>query len=473
LVIILKSFKFVTIRSKIVSTYIIIIFVVLLALGFFLINTLHTYLFNQRKMELLTSANIMASIISENYTPEYITRKFPQMQLEKNTRAIAVNKESAVIYDSYNLTSQKGRYFIQPSITDALSADAKGSSQSYKEDGRWYISAAVPVVKSSQTIGAVYLLVSGDSTEKIIVDIRNSMLLLGILIIVFVGVFSLSMAKILTLPIEQFTGFINSMPHDKLQKTEIKTKDEIGQLAIAFNSLIDRIDEMEDKRKAFVSDASHELKTPLSIIKLLSDSLIQTDNPDPEFVKEFLNDMMGEVERLTRIVERLLDMTQLDTSSASALFVHTDVKEILNEIYKKLSPLAENKNIALSLNLAVEDVLYPIERDSLTEAIYNITDNSIKYTESGGSVSIDLTHDTDNVYITVRDTGIGIPKDAIDRIFDRFYRVDKARARDTGGTGLGLAIALDAVKLHGGNIEVQSEVELGSTFTIILPIKKE
>ena len=173
-------------------------------------------------MELLTSANIMASIVSENYTPEYITRKLPQMQLEKNTRAIAVNTESAVIYDSYNLTSQKGKYFIKPSITDALSLDAKSSSQSYKEDGKWYISAAVPVVKSSQTIGAVYLLVSGDSTEKIIIDIRNSMLILGVLVILFVGVFSLSMAKILTLPIEQFTKFINGMPHDKLQKTEIK-----------------------------------------------------------------------------------------------------------------------------------------------------------------------------------------------------------------------------------------------------------
>ncbi|MBR6646677.1 MAG: HAMP domain-containing histidine kinase [Clostridia bacterium] len=444
-----------------------------MALILFMVNTLYTYLFNQRKMELLTSANIMASIVSENYTNSYISMKLPQLQLEKNTRAIAVDTDSRVIYDSYYLTSQTGKYFINSSIIDALSPNGKSASQSYREDGDWYISATVPVVKNAQTIGAIYLLVSGDSTEEIIIDVRNYTALLGVLIIVFVGIFSLSMAKILTLPIEQFTGFINSMPHDKLQKTEIKTKDEIGQLAIAFNSLIDRIDEMEEKRKAFVSDASHELKTPLSIIKLLSDSLIQTDNPDPEFVKEFLNDMNKEVERLTRIIERLLDMTQLDSSGSNVLFVHTDLKEVLDEIYKKLIPLAENKNIALSLNMAIEDVLYPIERDSFTEAIYNITDNSIKYTESGGSVSIDMTYDTENVYITVRDTGIGIPKEEQQKIFDRFYRVDKARARDTGGTGLGLAIALDAIKLHGGNIEVQSEVELGSAFTIVLPLKKE
>ena len=134
---------------------------------------------------------------------------------------------------------------------------------------------------------------------------------------------------------------------------------------------------------------------------------------------------------------------------------------------------AQNKDIDITINMTTGDLIYPIERDSLMEAIYNITDNSIKYTESGGSVSIDLTHDSDNAYITIRDSGIGIPNEELEKIFDRFYRVDKARARDTGGTGLGLAIALDAVKLHGGNIEVTSEEELGSTFTIILPFKKE
>lgn len=438
-----------------------------------MVNTLYTYLFNQRKMELLTSANVMASIVSENYCHAYIAMKLPQMQLEKNTRAIAVDTDCNVIFDSYYLTSQRGKYFINPSITAALSESGKGSSQSYKEDGNWYISAAVPVLKNAQTIGAVYLLVSGDSTEEIIVDIRNYTALLGVLIIIFVGIFSLSMAKILTLPIEQFTKFINSMPQNQLQKTEVKSKDEIGQLALAFNSLIDRIDEMEEKRKAFVSDASHELKTPLSIIKLLSDSLIQTENPDPEFIKEFLNDMNNEVERLTRIVQRLLDMTHLDNFGSNVVFVHTDLKDVLDEIYKKLVPLAENKNISLTLNMTTGNVLYPIERDSFVEAIYNITDNSIKYTESGGSVSIDLNHDEDNIYISVRDSGIGIPKEDIEKIFDRFYRVDKARSRDTGGTGLGLAIANDIIKLHGGTIDVVSEVELGSAFTIILPFKKE
>lgn len=447
--------------------------VVLLVLSSFLLNMLYSYLFDQKKMEVLTNANIIASIVSENFTDEYISHKLPQMPLEKNARAIVLNTESIVLYDSYKETSIKNKTFINTAITDALLADGKNSSNAYKENGSWFIDAAVPIIKNGRTVGAVYLIQSGDSTEEVILHIRNALFLLGGLVLVLVTVFGASMASVLTLPIERFTKFINNMPKDSLQHVQINSRDEIGQLAIAFNNLIDRMAELEDKRRAFVSNASHELKTPLSIIKLLSDSLIQTENPDPEFIKEFLTDMNKEVERLTRIIERLLDMTQMDSSQTSMQFIHTDIRELVQEVYDKLTPLAKNKDITLSLNQPEAEVILPIERDTLTEAVYNIADNSIKYTEPGGSVAISLSRDLGNVYIAVTDTGIGIPKEEVQKIFDRFYRVDKARARETGGTGLGLSIALDAVKLHNGHIEVKSEEEAGSRFTIALPYGDE
>lgn len=447
--------------------------VVLLVLSSFLLNMLYSYLFDQKKMEVLTNANIIASIVSENFTDEYISHKLPQMPLEKNARAIVLNTESTVLYDSYKETSIKNKTFINTAITDALLADGKNSSNAYKENGSWFIDAAVPIIKNGRTVGAVYLIQSGDSTEEVILHIRNALFLLGGLVLVLVTVFGASMASVLTLPIERFTKFINNMPKDSLQHVQINSRDEIGQLAIAFNNLIDRMAELEDKRRAFVSNASHELKTPLSIIKLLSDSLIQTENPDPEFIKEFLTDMNKEVERLTRIIERLLDMTQMDSSQTSMQFIHTDIRELVQEVYDKLMPLAKNKDITLSLNQPEAEVILPIERDTLTEAVYNIADNSIKYTEPGGSVAISLSRDLGNVYIAVTDTGIGIPKEEVQKIFDRFYRVDKARARETGGTGLGLSIALDAVKLHNGHIEVKSEEEAGSRFTIALPYGDE
>lgn len=442
---------------------------VLSVLGSFLFNALYTYLFDQKKVDILTSANMIASILSESFSEEYINKKLPQMPLEKNSRAIVVDMTSTVIYDSYQETSLKGKTFINSAVTSALMKNGKDSAHYYKDNGSWFIDAAVPVIKNSKPVGAVLLIVSGDSIEQVLIHIRNSIIILAALILVFVGIFGTSMASVLTLPVEKLTRFINNMPKDSLQKVEITTKDEIGQLALAFNSLIDRMAELEEKRRAFVSDASHELKTPLSIIKLLSDSLIQTENPDPAFIREFLNDMNEEVERLTRIIERLLDLTQMDSKQLNTQFVHTDMKEVVKDVYKRLMPLAENKNIAFSLNMMEEEVILPIERDSLTEAIYNVADNSIKYTEPGGSVTMELTRDLGSVFVSVIDTGIGIPKEEIQKIFDRFYRVDKARARETGGTGLGLAIALDAVKLHGGFIEVNSEEGIGSKFTLVLP----
>ncbi|MBR7163724.1 MAG: ATP-binding protein [Clostridia bacterium] len=474
MVTILKKLKLnqINIRWKIASSYLIIILVVLLVVGSFLMTTLHSSLFNQKKMEVLTNANIIASIISDDFTDAYIQEKLPLFPIEKNARVIVVNTNSLVLFDSYKETNLKGKTFINAAITDALLSDAKNSSNAYKEDGNWLIDASVPIIKNSTTIGAVYLIQSGDSTEEVILHIRNSLLILGALIILFVGIFSASMASILTLPIEQFTKFINNMPKDSLQHVQIDSRDEIGQLAIAFNNLIDRMAELEDKRRTFVSNASHELKTPLSIIKLLSDSLMQTENPDPDFINEFLSDMSKEVDRLTRIVEKLLDMTQMDSSHLNMQFVHTDVREIVQEVYEKLLPLAQNKNIELTFNQPSDEVILPVERDTITEAIYNIADNSIKYTESG-TVAISISRDLGNVYIAVTDTGIGIPKEEIQKIFDRFYRVDKARARETGGTGLGLSIALDAVKLHNGHIEVKSEEDAGSRFTITLPYSEE
>ncbi len=446
---------------------------VLFVFGSFLISTLYTSLFDQKKMEVLTDANIIASMVSDDLTEAYIVEKLPLFPIEKNARVIVVSPDSTVVFDSYKETSIKGKTFINGAITTALLSDGKNSSNAFREDRSWFIHAAVPVIKHARTIGAVYLIQSGDSTEDVIIHIRTALLMLGGLIAVFVGIFSTTMAKALTRPIEQFTKFIDNMPKDSLQHVQIETRDEIGQLAIAFNNLIDRMAELEDKRRAFVSNASHELKTPLSIIKLLSDSLMQTENPDPEFIKEFLSDMSKEVDRLTRIIEKLLDMTQMDSSQMNMQFVHTDIREIVQEVYDKLLPLATNKNITLGYNRPDDEVILPIERDTLTEAIYNIADNSIKYTESGGSVSIGISRDLGNVYIAVSDTGIGIPKEEVQKIFDRFYRVDKARARETGGTGLGLSIALDAVKLHNGHIEVKSEEDVGSRFTITLPYSEE
>ncbi len=231
-----------------------------------------------------------------------------------------------------------------------------------------------------------------------------------------------------------------------------------------------RLLELEQKRRIFVSDASHELKTPLSTIKLLSESLLQTDQPDPLMVKEFLGDINSEIDRLSRIIERLLTLTKTDSQRVKLVLETIEPASICEAIVKSLKPMAKEKLVELSYKCEVDDHFEMLaDRDKLWEAIYNITSNAIKYTPEGGYVQVSFAVDLSNIIITVEDSGIGIPKEDTAKIFDRFYRVDTARARDTGGTGLGLSIALDAITLHNGHIEVLSEEGVGSKFIVIIP----
>lgn len=416
-------------------------------------------------------ANVVASIDIDTFDEYKIAQSMEKMPIESGFRVIITDSQTKAYYDSFSEESYVGKLLVYESITEVL-VNNKNTSTYYERDGGWVIEAAVPIVKEQKTIGSVFVASSGEDIDEIVNHVTWAILIFGLIIIVFVFVLSVFVATLLTKPIVKLTTFIKNMPKDKLQKCEVDSSDEVGELVVAFNELIERVDELEEKRRSFVSDASHELKTPLSIIKLLSDSLIQTPHPDPQFVKEFLNDMGAEVERLTRIVQRLLDLTKMDQTSKLQIDM-VSINDIVSEVYEKLTPLAENKEISFVLNKPDDDVLIPVDRDSITEAIYNIADNSIKYTENGGSVKMDIMRDLGNVLIRITDTGIGIPKEEIQKIFDRFYRVDKARARDTGGTGLGLSIAMDAVKLHNGYIEVSSEEEKGSTFTIVLPYNSD
>ncbi len=460
-----------SIKNKIVATYLIIAVLVLVILATYSISTLKTYLLEQKKLEVLMRANIVASIDIDAFDEYRIAEKMKSMPIESGFRVVITDSQTKAYYDSFDEENYTGKLLVYEPITEVL-VNKNNFSTYYKKNGELVIEAAVPIIKDQKTIGSVLVTASGSDIDEIVSRVTLAIWIFGVVIVLLVFMLSILIATLITKPILKLTAFIKDMPKEKLQKCDLTSKDEVGDLVIAFNELIDRVDELEEKRRSFVSDASHELKTPLSIIKLLSDSLIQTPNPDPKFMREFLGDMGAEVERLTRIVQRLLDLTRMDQTSRLQIDM-VSIGEITAEVFEKLKPLAENKEIDFVFSKPEEDVLVPVDRDSITEAIYNIADNSIKYTENGGRVKIELMRDLGNILVRITDTGIGIPKEEIQKIFDRFYRVDKARARDTGGTGLGLSIAMDAVKLHGGYIEVSSEEEKGSVFTIVLPYNSD
>ncbi len=461
-----------SIRWKLVLTYFIIIVLTLGLISVYVTNSMQQYILNQKKISTLSQANVIAGYISQyqDLSEENINYLLERQQLSSDCRVFMLDLEACVTYDSNN-SIRKGKYMPTGPILGALEGN-NNVEEIEDADGELIIAAAVPTIKDKKITGVIYYQTSAAEVTNFKNQIFVTMMMLAVLVSILIGVVSFVMSGIITEPIRNLTEKLSKAAEEEddyiLEKS---TGGEVGKLIDSFNKMNQHIRLQEEKRQEFVSNASHELKTPLSSIKLISDSLLNTPDAPREMVDEFLTDMNVQVDRLTRIVDKLLTLTRMDSASSVSRmeFAVADVTELCSNIVKALRPLAEQKNIELEFNPELT-VYSTIERDRMWEAIYNILDNSIKYTREDGKVTMNITKDENNIIIEITDTGIGIAPDELYKVFDRFYRVDKARARETGGTGLGLSIALTAVELHGGNIQVESEEGVGSTFRIIIPI---
>jgi signal transduction histidine kinase len=242
--------------------------------------------------------------------------------------------------------------------------------------------------------------------------------------------------------------------------------DELTYLGDEFNRLTSQLQISENKRARFVSDASHELKTPLASIKLLTDSILQNDM-SPDTTREFVSDIGNEADRLTRMTQKLLALSRIESQQDGDCVI-TNTRPTIERVIRMVTGLAEKNNITISLDCD-EDAPILILEDDLYQIIFNLVENGIKYNRPGGMLSIRLYREEENAILQVSDTGVGIPEDAIGHIFERFYRVDKARSRSTGGSGLGLAIVRSMVERNQGTIAVESTFGEGSTFTVTFP----
>ena len=241
------------------------------------------------------------------------------------------------------------------------------------------------------------------------------------------------------------------------------------ELTKDINDIFNKAQLLEESRQEFVSNVSHELKTPITSMKVLSESLLTQDNVPAEMYREFMEDIVQEIDREAEIISDLLTLVKTDKGPDSLNRESVDMNEFMELILKRLKPLAEKRSIDLSFE-SFRDIHANIDKVKFTLAISNLIENGIKYNIDGGWIKVSLNADHRNFYIKVADSGVGIPEDCINHIFERFYRVDKARSRDTGGTGLGLAITKNIIILHKGTINVYSEPGKGTTFTVKIPI---
>ncbi len=227
---------------------------------------------------------------------------------------------------------------------------------------------------------------------------------------------------------------------------------------------------LELSRREFVSNVSHELRTPITTVKSYTETILESEDLPPEMLRNFLNVIQSEADRMTRLVFDLLDLSRLDYDKQSMAKEYFDLKALLRDITDKLSFEADSREHSLSLSFAGNIPQFYGNRDRIEQVVTNIVVNAMKYTPDGGEIKVSAGCIYSSVYIKVKDNGIGIPNEDLPHVFDRFYRVDKARSRQSGGTGLGLAIAKEIVNAHGGTISVDSTAGSGTIFTIQFPI---
>ena len=380
----------------------------------------------------------------------------------KTARMVVTDDAGQTLYDSAGDNIQ---YCLFPEVVQALRGNDVITID-YR-DGVMTSRAAAPVLSYGKLTGCAYILEYDTDQGQLIHNLQMNILTVSLILIGIVGLFSVFTAKIFTRRLRQIMASIRVIREgDYSHKVRLGGHDELTVLAQEFNDLTDKLCQSEEMRRQFVSDASHELKTPLASIKLLTDSILQNDM-DMETVREFVCDIGNEAERLNRMTAKLLSLTKVDgqvISEAEIIYMSPTVRRV----HRMLSPLANQANIAIELSLE-DDCPVLILEDDLYQVVFNLMENGIKYNQSGGTLSVALQHRDDNAILIIRDTGMGIPEDALGHIFERFFRVDKARSRASGGSGLGLAIVRAIVQRNRGEIQVDSAVGEGTCFTVTFP----
>lgn len=415
----------------------------------------------QDKLQLVASSFSGLDALTEE-TAEQVISVLGDLNV---TRLIVTDAQSRAIYDSEEKLSAKGKYVLFSETALALTGKNVFSCCYRAQALESY--AAIPVVAYNEPVGCVYIMDYDAEQGQLIADLEANILRSSIFLEAAILVFSVFFSFVSSGRMRKIlTAMRFAREGEYTHPIRMHGSDEFATFAEEFNKLTERLQESELAQRQFVSDASHELKTPLASIKLLSDSILQNEM-DADTMREFVADIGSEAERLNRMSQKLLTLSRHEESSAREHEV-VDVGDVVSRVFRMLVPLSDERGIDLTGSWKRGCTVLSIE-DDVYQILFNLVENGIKYNQSGGSVHVMLERDAENVCIRIEDTGFGIPEESIGHIFERFYRVDKARSRQAGGSGLGLSIVRELVERNYGTISVRSTVGEGTCFTVIFP----
>ena len=463
--------------------YLLIICVAFYVVTASLIRLVGEYLFSQKVSDEQRIAGELALSLSEPFMEHDAQRLYQELLAASEAtggRIMALDMYGVVQADTYS--EYNGTQLTRSEVASVLSGgDGSYGFYGSSESGSSFLMPgltgdmiglyAAPMDSPQGRIGVLVFVTLAQDMYQSLMYIQTQMILWLVLVALAVAILSLFVSRFFTRPVTTLIGGMDRMTKgDFSGRVNVKGKSEFAQLASTFNMMCDRLESLDKSRNQFVSNASHELKTPLSTMKILIETLVYQEPMDEGMCREFLGDINKEIDRLNSVINDLLTLVSMDSGEMRVNMKSASLSDMLNETMRRLQPLARERGIEMQASIA-QGVTVSCDAMKLTQVFYNLMDNAIKYTGRGGQVRVELVRKDKKAVVRVADTGIGIPKEDQLHFFDRFYRVDKARSRETGGTGLGLSIVKQIVLLHGGDISVASEEEKGSTFTVELPVQ--
>lgn len=428
----------------------------------------------------LIANNYLASYLSDDASyrgsREIINAELEMLANLYDGRVMIINGNLQVIKDTYSIS--EGKVMISEEVIQCL----KGENTAYYDPEHGYIEVTTPIVNTAtsdntaqenaepQIKGVMLTSISSESIRVTMEILNRKSLIMLMLMILIIFALALVLSSAMTSPLNRITEAINEVQAGYSNESiSVPDYAETVQIVDAFNHMLERMRAQDNSRQEFVANVSHELKTPLTSMKVLADSLLAQENVPEELYREFLEDIVSEVDRESRIITDLLALVKMDKTAQELNIVSLNINELTELILKRLRPIARKREVEVVFE-SMRPVVAEVDEVKISLVLTNLVENAIKYNREHGWVRVVL--DADHQYFTleVSDSGQGIPEDALPRIYERFYRVDKSHSKELGGTGLGLAITRSAVLMHRGSITVTSKEGEGTSFLVKIPL---
>lgn len=464
---------FKSIRSRLTAWYVTLLAIILILfsvlLNYFLAKRLHESVDN--------SLTVSATVVATSATMRLGNSPLPGLNqlFEQFMNQGNLNKFYRIYDGSGNVGSRSKNIsasqfpLSQGAYADAL--EGKNSYETFTVGGQQPIRViTMPILLEGKLINLVQV---GTSLEAVQETLRNLKIFLFTAVpsvLILAALFARFMARRALKPISRIIDTAREIGQGQELSKRIpvlKIKDELGQLALTFNEMMNRLENSFAQMRQFSSDASHELRTPLTVLKGQNE-LILSKQRKPEEYQEVISSNLEEINYMSKVLEDLFVLSKSDENQVNLDYKPVDLRALVEEVCKHAEILAEEKNIKIIIAF-LEPIEIKGDEVRLRQMVWNVLQNGIKYTQQGGELKISLQNEGDFALLTIQDTGIGIPEEDLPLIFNRFYRVDKARTRDEGGSGLGLSICRQIAEAHKGKIEVESKLGLGTRFKIRLP----